>query len=255
MPVNKQRASRLPVNRQFVDKMPVRLPAPTLGLPVRHAAREDVKHFPERRVVGDSDKHILAGVEFRQRVDAALSQCSVFEPRFRPLRNLVKRRSPGVDLVAVAGCEDRAGARVRKSRIEFRLGRQRLRQGSVMSRPVHTREMSHVCPQERERVWSSTDQGTQMAGGVAWREDDVETLVSEIVVRVEAADARGVAVEGDFDQVSALKVGIVKESVWVCRMAGEQVVAETRADDDIGGLWKALDIADVVPVPVAPNDG
>lgn len=93
-----------------------------------------------------------------------------------------------------------------------------------------------------------------MADCVAWCVEQVEGAVGEVVVCSEWPDLKRLFFcESDFLEFSTFEVGFSYVGLGITWVGGQFFFLEVGADDNFRTGWKCIRIADMVPVPVAPD--
>src|SRR3569833_1354205 len=92
-----------------------------------------------------------------------------------------------------------------------------------------------------------------MTDRVTRRIQEIEATIAEIVSRIKSTGFE--ALKTDLLYLSAMKVTLQHEAIWIGRVASSQIAQCSGAQDQRGSVREYRDVARMIPVPVAPYDG
>lgn len=123
-----------------------------------------------------------------------------------------------------------------------------------MEMKLHIRITTH----EHKGISRDPCQGTQMPNRMPWRIEEVKAPVPEIIQRVEVPDLDPgtlVLLKIHLSYLPPFKVRLIQRTILVFRIRGHERLLEPRPDDQRRTPREETRIPQVVPMPMAPDDG
>ncbi len=130
-----------------------------------------------------------------------------------------------------------------------------LREGQVLGWPELSAMMTRIATHEDKGRRVGTSKAAHMPYRMPGAMEDIEAAVTKVIERWEAADQKRKILLRDLTYSTPCEVRVQHGGLLVRGVAGEVLLLETGADDQVGRGGERRHVPDVVPVVVAPDHG